>query len=64
MIIPNIYYKLKDKPVIKKEIDYKKNLIKFCKFFPEFRNIVEKRQSKILISLTSYKKRFIFLQQL
>jgi len=55
------YILLKDKPVIKKEIDYKKNLIKFCKFFPEFINVVEKRQSKILISLTSYKKRFIFL---
>jgi GT2 family glycosyltransferase len=55
------YILLKDQPVINKEENYKKNLIEFCKFFPKFRNIVEKRQNKILISLTSYKKRFIFL---
>ena len=55
------YILLEDQPTINKEINYKKNLIKFCKFFPKFRNIVKKRQNKILISLTSYKKRFIFL---
>ena len=55
------YILLEDQPTINKEINYKKNLNKFCKFFPKFRNIVKKRQNKILISLTSYKKRFIFL---
>ena len=57
------YILLKDQPVINKEINYKKNLIKFCKLFPKFRNVIEKRQNKILISLTSYKKRFIFLSK-
>ena len=55
------YILLKDQPVFNKEINYKKNLIEFSKFFPKFRKVVEKRQNKILISLTSYKKRFIFL---
>jgi hypothetical protein len=55
------YILLKDQPIINKIINYKKNLIEFCKFFPKFKNIVKKRQNKILISLTSYKKRFIFL---
>ena len=44
-----------------KEVNYTKNLIEFCKYFPKFRNIVEMRQKKILISLTSYKERFNFL---
>ena len=57
------YILLKDQPVINKEINYKKNLIKFCKLFPKFRNVIEKRQNKILISLTSYKKRFNFLSK-
>ena len=50
-----------DQQAINKEINYKKNLIEFCKYFPQFRNIVEMRQKKILISLTSYKERFNFL---
>ena len=55
------YLLLKNQQDINKEIKYKNNLIKFCKFFPNFRKIVENRQNKILISLTSYKTRFIFL---
>ena len=55
------YILLKDQQVINKEVNYKSNLVEFCKFFPNFRNIVQMRQNKILISLTSYKKRFIFL---
>ena len=55
------YILLKNQSIINKEIKYKKNLIEFCKFFPKFRNIIEMRQNKILISLTSYQKRFIFL---
>jgi choline kinase len=51
----------KDQQAINKEISFKKNLIKFCKCFPNFRNIVERRQKQILISLTSYKERFNFL---
>ena len=51
----------KDQQAINKEISFKKNLIKFCKCFPKFRNIVERRQKQILISLTSYKERFDFL---
>ena len=55
------YILLKNQSIINKEIKYKKNFIEFCKFFPKFRNIIEMRQNKILISLTSYRKRFIFL---
>ena len=52
---------LKDQLFIKKEINYRKNLIEFSKYFPEFKNIIEMRQKKFLISLTSYKERFNFL---
>ena len=55
------YIILKDQQIINKEIIYVNNLIEFCKYFPEFRNVVEMRQKKILISLTSYKERFKFL---
>ena len=51
----------KEQKIINKEINFKKNLVKFCKYFPKFRNVVEIRQKKILISLTSYKERFNFL---
>jgi len=57
------YIIVKDQPIINKEINYKKNLIKFCKYFSGFRKVVERRQSKILISLTSYKERFNFLPE-
>ena len=52
------YIITKNQQNINKELIFKKNLLKFCKYFPKFRNIVEKRQKKILISLTSYKERF------
>ena len=52
---------LKEKQIINKERNYRKNLIEFCKYFTDFKNIVEMRQKKILISLTSYKGRFNFL---
>jgi hypothetical protein len=55
------YIILKDQHIINKEINFKKNLIEFCKYFPKFRNIIEIRQKKILVSLTSYKERFNFL---
>ena len=55
------YIILKDRPVNNKEINYKASLIKFCEYFPEFINIIDMRQKKILISLTSYKNRFNFL---
>lgn len=44
----------------KKKI-YEKNIRKFLKYFPDFKTILENRQNKILISLTSYNKRFDFL---
>ena len=40
---------------------YKKNIRNFLKYFPDFKIILENRQNKILISLTSYYKRFDFL---
>ena len=55
------YLLSEEKAAINKEINYNKNIIEFCKFFPDFRNILEIRQNKILISLTSYIKRFNFL---
>jgi len=55
------YILLEDQTIFTKEINYKRNLIEFCKFFQNFRKVVEMRQNKLLISLTSYKNRFIFL---
>ena len=55
------YIILKNKSNTNKEIIYKNNLIKFLEYFPEFRETVDMRQKKILISLTSYKERFSFL---
>lgn len=36
----------------------------FLKFFPEFSNLVKKRQNKIIVSFTSYPKRFMFIPDL
>ena len=55
------YILIKEKSVFEKEINYKNNLIEFLEYFPEFKTVVEMRQKKILISLTSYKERFSFL---
>ena len=55
------YIILKDQQIINKEINFKKNLVEFCKYFPKFKNIIEIRQKKILVSLTSYKERFNIL---
>ena len=45
----------------KTKVEYQKILSSFIKFFPKFKKIVKHRQNKIIISLTSYEKRFKFL---
>ena len=46
----------------KKILEKIKNL--FLKFFPNFESLVKKRQNKIIVSFTSYPKRFIFIPNL
>lgn len=52
--------------ITKKSLNDKKNIFekikqKFIKYFPNFQNMVELRQQKILVSLTSYYERFGYL---
>ena len=50
-----------NKSLIEKKFIFEKIKIKFIKYFPSFQKIVELRQQKILISLTSYYERFGYL---
>ena len=47
-----------------KTLLYEKNKSSFLKYFPEFKRIIENRQHKIIISFTSYPKRFNLLTTL
>ena len=38
--------------------------LKFSEYFPEFNELVFKRQNKIIVSMTSYPQRFIYLPEL
>ena len=42
----------------------KQNKISFIKQFPYFNDTIKKRQNKIIVSITSYPKRFLFLPDL
>ena len=41
-----------------KKIIFEKIKLSFFEYFPEFKNIIENRQQKIIVSFTSYPKRF------
>ena len=41
-----------------KKIIFEKIKLSFFEYFPEFKNIIENRQKKIIVSFTSYPKRF------
>ena len=52
------YFKFKRKKILEKIKD------SFLQFFPEFETLVKKRQNKIIVSFTSYPKRFILIPDL
>ena len=56
-----IQYLINDKSFIDKKHLFENIKKKFINFFPRFAKIVELRQKKIIISFTSYYKRFGFL---
>ena len=47
-----------------KRISFEKDKVSFIKIFPNFYDSLKKRKRKIIVSITSYPKRFIFLQDL
>ena len=60
-LINNINYK---KNYINKKRLLEKEKFEFIKLFPNFNYFIEKRQQKIIVSFTSYPKRFAFLPEL
>lgn len=51
----NSYYNIQQKLI------YEKNKISFLYYFPNFKQIVENRQQKVIVSFTSYSQRFKLL---
>ena len=60
-LINNINYKENS---FNKIILLEKEKLEFIKLFPNFDYFIEKRQKKIIVSITSYPKRFVFLPKL
>ena len=55
-------YLINNKTIVNKKHILERIKKKFFKFFPNFYNIIEFRQKKIIVSLTSYYKRFGYLE--
>ena len=55
-------YLINNKTIVNKKQIFERIKKKIFKFFPNFYNIIEFRQKKIIVSLTSYYKRFGYLE--